>query len=209
MFDELILVGGGGHCKSVIDAAESSGFRIKGILDIPANIGKKVLNYNIIGSDDDILKYAKDAFFVVTVGQLDNADLRIKLHDRILNAGGKLAIIIASSAYVSKHALLGEGTVVLHHATVNANACIGKGCIINTLSNIEHDVVVGDFTHISTGVMINGECKVGSFVFVGSQSVLKHGVLLADNVVIGAGTFVKNDVLSNGVYVGKPAQRIK
>lgn len=39
----LLLVGGGGHCKSVIDVAESAGFTIKGILDIPENVGKDVL----------------------------------------------------------------------------------------------------------------------------------------------------------------------
>lgn len=49
----LILVGGGGHCKSVIEAAESAGCIIKGILDIPSQVGEKVLGYTIIGTDND------------------------------------------------------------------------------------------------------------------------------------------------------------
>ena len=51
----LVLVGGGGHCKSVIDVAESAGYKILGILDILENVGKKVLGYSIIGTDDNLV----------------------------------------------------------------------------------------------------------------------------------------------------------
>ena len=39
----LILIGGGGHCKSVIDVAESAGYKILGIIDMPEEVGKSVL----------------------------------------------------------------------------------------------------------------------------------------------------------------------
>ena len=45
----LILLGGGGHCKSVIDVAESAGYTILGILDKPELVGNKVLDYENIG----------------------------------------------------------------------------------------------------------------------------------------------------------------
>ena len=35
----LILIGGGGHCKSVIDVAESAGYNILGILGMPEEVG--------------------------------------------------------------------------------------------------------------------------------------------------------------------------
>src|SRR5690606_27604940 len=111
---KLILVGGGGHCKSVIDFAESAGFQIQGILDIPENVGKKVLGYSIIGTDDQIPDYVNDAVFVVTVGHIKDASLRIKLHQKIVDAGGTLATIIASTAHVSKYAQIGEGSVIMH-----------------------------------------------------------------------------------------------
>ncbi len=50
----LILVGGGGHCKSVIDVAESMGHSILGILDLPENVGHSMLGYLVLGTDDDI-----------------------------------------------------------------------------------------------------------------------------------------------------------
>ena len=96
----LILVGGGGHCKSVIDVAESAGYTILGILDKPEEVGKKVLNYKIIGTDDDIPQYVDKAEFVITVGQIKSSAIRKKIAERIEAAGGKLATIIASDATV-------------------------------------------------------------------------------------------------------------
>lgn len=43
----IILIGGGGHCKSVIEAAESSGRAIAGILDMAENVGHEILGCKI------------------------------------------------------------------------------------------------------------------------------------------------------------------
>jgi len=201
----LILVGGGGHCKSVIDVAESAGYAILGILDRPEEVGKRVLSYEVIGTDDDMSKYADKAEFIVTVGQIKSADLRIKLHQMIADAGCRLATIIAPTAQVSKHATIGEGSVIMHQAVVNANAQIGRGCIINTFANIEHDVSIMDYCHISTGVMVNGECKVGERCFIGSQSVLANCITIGDDIIVGAGSCVRKSIVEKGIYAGHPA----
>jgi len=201
---KLILIGGGGHCKSVIDVAESAGWTILGILDLDENVGKEILGYPIIGNDNQIPVFIRQSFFLVTVGQIKNVELRIKLHERILMAGGKLATVIASDAYVSKHAEIGEGTIVMHKAVVNAGAKIGFGCIINTMANIEHDTTIGDYCHISTGAMINGVCKIGDRIFMGSNSVLANGVFVASDCVIAASSFVRKSIVHCGLYAGNP-----
>lgn len=205
----LILVGGGGHCKSMIDVAECAGYTILGILDRPEEVGKKVLGYDVIGTDDDMAKYVDQAVFIVTVGQIKSPDLRIKLHKMIEQAGAKLATIIAPTAYVSKYAQLGAGTVVMHQAVVNADAKIGKGCIINTFANIEHDVVIGDYCHISTGAMVNGGSTVADGTFVGSQSVINQCVKIEQGGVIASLSVVNKDITEKGIYAGNPAKLIK
>lgn len=187
----LILVGGGGHCKSVIDAAESAGFTILGVLDQPEKVGKDILGYKYIGTDDDIPNYVSKVEFVITVGQIKSSSIRHKIAERVVKAGGKLATIIADDAYVSKYATIGEGSVVMHKAFVNAGASVGKNCIINTMVNIEHDAQIGDFCHISTGAMVNGETKVGNDTFVGSGSTLYNCIEIADNSIIPAGSVVR------------------
>lgn len=205
MNNNLIFIGGGGHCKSVIDVAESAGYNILGILDRPEEVGKEVLSYKVIGTDDDISQYADKGDFVITVGFIKNSALRIKLYNKVLEAGGKLAILIASTAHVSRYATLGAGTVVMHQAVVNAGAVVGNNVIINTFSNIEHDVCIGSQCHISTGAMINGDCKIGENCFVGSQSVLCNGISICKGVVVGAGSYVRKSIISQGFYLGNPA----
>lgn len=201
----LILIGGGGHCKSVIDVAESSGYNILGVLDMPEDVGKRILSTEVIGTDDDIPAYVGKAEFVITVGFIKHPATRIKLFHRVKESGGKLATVIASTAYVSKYAEIGEGTVVLHQAFVNAGAKVGKNVILNTATNIEHDAVIGDHCHISTGTMVNGECKVGERCFIGSQSVLANCISVADDIIVGAGSFVRKSITEKGIYSGNPA----
>ena len=205
MKKNLILLGGGGHCKSVIEVAESAGYKILGVLDKPEEVGKQALDYKVIGTDDDIPHYIEKAEFVITVGFIKNPAIRIKLYNKVKEVGGKLATIIASSAHVSKYAMLSEGTVIMHQAVVNAGAKIGVNSIINTFANIEHDAQIGDQCHISTGAMVNGDCKVGDRCFIGSQSVLANGIEIGDDIIVGAGSFVRKNISVKGIYSGNPA----
>lgn len=205
MKKNLILIGGGGHCKSVIEVAESAGYTILGILDRPEEVGKKVLAYEVIGVDDDIFHYVDKAEFVITVGFIKNPALRIKLYNKVLEAGGKMATLIASTAHVSKYAVLGAGIVIMHQAFINAGAVIGDNCIINTFANIEHDAHIGNQCHISTGAMVNGDCQVGDNCFIGSQSVLANAISICSDVIIGAGSLVRKSIVQAGIYSGNPA----
>ena len=204
----LVLVGGGGHCKSVIDVAESAGYSILGILDRPEEVGKKVLNYEVIGTDDDMVKYVDQAEFIITVGQIKSPGIRIKLFEMVKNVGGKLATVVSPTAYVSKYSSIGEGTIIMHKAFVNADVKVGKNTIINTMANIGHDVHVGNHCHISTGVMLCGNSTICDGVFVGSQSVVNQGVVVKGGIIASL-TVVNRDIMQEGIYAGSPAKKIK
>lgn len=202
MKQNIILVGGGGHCVSVIDVIEQEGkYNILGIIDIQQNIGKKVLNYPIIGSDDDlehIFQKCKNA--IVTIGQIKSSILRVQLFEKLKNIGYHLPVVISPLAYVSKHATIGEGSVIMHHAFVNANVKIGENCIINTKSLLEHDVQVGNHCHISTASVLNGGVILEDNIFIGSNSMAREGVKVEENAVIGGGLrIIKN--ISKGSFV--------
>lgn len=201
----LVLLGGGGHCKSVIDVAESCGYHVLGVLDMPETVGNEVLSTKVIGTDDDIPAYVDKAEFVITVGFIKSPATRIALYHRVKDAGGKLATIISSTAIVSRYASIGEGTVVMHHAIVDANAKVGCNVILNTLSNVSHDAVIGDQCHVSTGAIVNGNCKVGKNCFIGSQSVLVNGISVGDDIIVGAGSLVTKFIDVKGIYFGNPA----
>ena len=202
---QLIMVGGGGHCRSLIEVAESAGYSVLGILDLPENVGKEFLSTQVIGTDDDIPAYVDQAEFVIAVGSIKDPSTRIRLFEQVKAAGGKLATVVASTARVSKYATLGEGTVVIHHALVNAGAKVGSNVILNSFSDIEHDSVIGDHCHVSTGAIVNGGCRVGSACFVGSGAVLVQGINVGEGIVIGAGSLVVGNISTKGVYAGNPA----
>ena len=190
---EIILIGGGGHCKSVIDVIEQEGkFQIIGIVDKPELLGVKVLGYPVIGNDSDLADLSKKyRYALVTVGQIKSSSLRVRLFKLAIKVGLTMPNIISPRAYVSKHAMIGQGTVIMHDALVNANAKIGENCIINSKALIEHDAIIEDFCHIATNAVINGAAIVRQGSFVGSGVITKQGVKVEKNSFIKAGSLVK------------------
>jgi len=190
MDNRLILVGGGGHCKSCIDVIEiEQRYKIHGILDQLPRVGEEVLGYPIIGTDAEISEYINQNFyFLVTVGQIKSSEPRRRLYDGLLARGAKLATVVSPRAYVSKHVNIGQGTIVMHDALVNAGAEIGNNCIINTKSLIEHDARIEDHCHVATAAVVNGGVRLKQGGFFGSNAVSQEYIESATNVFIKAGS---------------------
>ena len=188
----IILIGGGGHCKSVIDVIEQEGqFEIAGIVDKSELLGSNILGYPVIGNDSDLDSLAKKhQHALITVGQIGSPLLRIKLFTLAVRAGFALPSIVSPSAYVSRHSSIGNGTIVMHNAIVNASASIEDNCIINSKALIEHDCLISKHCHISTNVTINGGTTVKSGCFVGSGSTIKESIAISENSFIKAGSLV-------------------
>lgn len=187
MKEKILLVGGGGHCRSVIDVIEAEDkYIIAGIIDKEELLGEKVLGYEVIGCDDDLERlFETYKYAVVSVGLIRTNALKVKLFNILKNIGYKLPVIVSPFAYVSKHSQIDEGTVIMHQALVNANAKIGKNCIINTKALIEHDCVVEDNCHISTASVINGGVIVKEGTFFGSNSTSKEGIEISGFIKAG------------------------
>jgi len=188
---KILLIGGGGHCKSVIDVIEQENkYVIAGIIDKRELIGQDILGYKIIGCDeqlDELFLTYKNA--VVTVGQIQSANLRIKLFNTLKKIGYSLPVIISPFAYISKHSLIDEGTIIMHQVLVNAAVKIGKNCIINTKALIEHDSIIEDNCHISTASVVNGGVLVKEGTFFGSNATSKESIECGG--FIKAGSLVK------------------
>jgi sugar O-acyltransferase (sialic acid O-acetyltransferase NeuD family) len=185
---EIILIGGGGHCKSVIDIIEQEAkYQIAGIVDKKEFIGTSVLGYKVIACDDDLpMLRKKYSNALVTVGHIKSNKLRVKLFKLLKELDFNLPKIISPLAYVSKHAFVDEGSIVMHQALINANAEIGKNCIINTKALAEHDSVVKDNSHISTGAIVNGGVVIEEDTFYGSNSTSKEYIEVSGFVKAGS-----------------------
>jgi len=208
--ENLILIGGGGHCKSCIDVIEQEGrFEIKGIVDRKENIGKEVLGYKIIACDDDLDALAKTYdYFLITLGQLKSSKTRVRLYQSLKLLDKELPVIISPNAYVSPHATIQEGTIIMHDVVVNVGVKIGCNSIVNTKALLEHDVYIGNHNHISTKAVLNGDVKIGNQCTIGSNSTVIQGIKIANEIVLGAGAVVTKNLEKRGIYVGVPAKKI-
>ena len=191
--NKIILIGGGGHCKSVIDVIEQdSRYQIAGIIDKPNLLGQLILGYPIIGNDFDLENLSKKfKYALVTVGHIKSPLLRIRLFELAIKLGFKLPCIISPKAHVSKHSQIGNGTIIMHNSVVNANVIIGENCIINTQALIEHDCIISSHCHVSTNATINGNVNIESGTFIGSNSTIVESIKIKKNSFIKAGTLVK------------------
>ena len=194
---KIILIGGGGHCKSCIDVIESEKkYKIQGIFEKKCQ-KKFLLNYKVFSESYLNKKEIRNNYAFVTVGQIKNCKIRVELFYKIKNLGFRMPSIVSPLAYVSKHAVIGQGTIVMHGAVVNAGAVIGDNCIINTNSLIEHDVIIGNHTHISTEATINGGVIINDKVFVGSRAIIKNNITIGDYSIVGAKSYVKKNLKKN------------
>jgi len=191
MKPKILLIGGGGHCKSVIDVIEQEDkYQIAGIVDKKELIGTDVLGHKVIACDDDLEKLFQEyKYAIVTVGQIRSSSLRVKLFNKLKEIGYILPVVISPLAYVSQHSSIGEGTVIMHNALVNASVKIGENCIINTKALIEHDSTIEDNCHISTASVINGGVTLKEHTFFGSNATSKEYIEI--NKFIKAGSVVK------------------
>lgn len=176
--EKIVLIGGGGHCHSVIDVIEQENkFEIVGIVDKKEFLGKKVFDYEIIGSDEDLEKIFQTCNnAIITIGHIKSNHNRVSLFKKLKDIGFKFPTIISPFAYISKHAAINEGTIIMHHALVNANVKIGKNCIVNSKALIEHDVIIEDHCHISTASVLNGGVVVKENSFFGSNATSKQSI---------------------------------
>ena len=201
----LILIGAGGHARACIDVIEQQRlYQVAGLVGLPSQRHVKHLGYVVIAVDDDLQGLVNTyKFALITVGQIQTPDHRIRLYQQATEIGFRLPVIVAPTAHVSPHAAIGAGTIVMHGAVVNAGARVGCNCIINTRAVIEHDATVADHCHISTGAIVNGDASIGTGSFIGSGSIVKEGVTVGQRGVVGMGLAVRHNQAECARFVGR------
>lgn len=128
---------------------------------------------------------------------------------RTMQSFNLLAItIIHPSAFISKTAIIGEGSQILANSSVCVDVEVGAGCIINTSASVDHDCILGEGVHIGPGAKLAGEISVGDGTFIGTGAIVLPGLTIGSDVIIGAGAVVIRDVANGAKMVGNPAKQV-
>lgn len=202
MSEAIILIGGSGHARVIIDCIYASGGVVAGILDDGMTAGEEVLGVPVLGKTDDFEKF-REYQFLIAIG---NNPVRRRIAESMQV---RWTTAIHPSAVISPYAKLGEGTVVMANAVVNPGATVGRHCIVNTGAIVEHDCILEDYVHISPAAALGGAVKVGEQTHIGIGARVRNNVSICKNCTIGAGAVVVSDIPTPGVYVGVPARKIK
>lgn len=212
MKKKLILIGGGGHAKVVIDAVDQSKYEIVGILEKDnCHLHEKINGIEIIGIDSqskDFLSLGiKYAF--IAIGHIGNSKIRNMIFSQMQDKGFEFINIVHCNAVLSDSVRMGKGNLIMAGSILNTEVYIGNNNIINTGVILEHEVVVKNGVHIAPGVVIAGRSKINDNVFIGAGSTVIQGISIGKNSIVGAGSVVIHDIPDNVIAVGNPARIIK
>jgi len=205
--EKVIVIGGGGHAKVIIDIIQSMGkFEIVGFTDNDTT-RTHMCNVPYLGDDTILPDLFKQGVSCFCIGIGDNK-IRKKLFDKTISIGLVPINAISTSAYVSPYAKLGRGIVIMPGAVVNSCAIVEDNVIINTLSGVDHDCIISSHSHIAPGASITGNVLVGEGAFVGSGSKVIPDIQIGEWSIVGAGAVVLSNVPANITVAGVPAKKI-
>ncbi len=208
----LVILGGGGHAKVLIDALLMCGATIKGVLDPRLAKGTLVLaDVSVIGDDTELALYDPNTVLVVNgVGSLPGQIKRRELYNLLFQRNYRFTKVIHQTAIISNFAKLAEGVQVMAGSVIQAGTEIGSNTIINTRASIDHDCVIGQHVHIAPGAVLSGEVIVEDDVHIGTGASVIQGIHIGAGAVIGAGASVGKNVAAGAtVYPFRTAEKTR
>lgn len=205
MKNRIVLIGGGGHCKSVVNSIQRACFYDEVVVvDQSYPQLENVLGIPVIGKDDKLpeLKNAGYDHAFITVGSIKSTELRRRLYEEAVRLGFWFPYIVDPSAQVSEYAKLETGVFIGQNSVVNVEAHICKMAIINTGAIVDHECVIGEYSHIAVGARLCGNVVVGNDVLIGAGAVVIQGVHIGNGALVGAGSVVLRNIEDNETVVG-------
>jgi UDP-perosamine 4-acetyltransferase len=201
--EKIVLVGGGGHAKVVIDAINKTrNFSIYGILDPQLPKSKSILGVKVIGTDEMLPKIFKkgirNAFISVGSVNVDGCDIRSKIYDNLEKIGFRFPVIAHPKAVIAEDAKIDGGTFIAAGAVVNPGVKIGKNVIINTSASVDHDCEIEDFAHIAPGARLGGGVKVEAKTHIGMGANVVQGTKIGKRSMIRAGALARGNLSAEG-----------
>lgn len=185
--NKLVIVGAGGHGRSVAEAAKLGGLWQEIVLVDDAFAQQKTSGRWPIVSDTEHLSSVVLAGDSAIVAIGDQA-ARVRLFQQLIDFKATLATIIHPTAWVSIDAVIGVGTAIMAGAVVGTHATVGRGSIINANATVDHDVNLGEFAHLGVGVSLAGGVTVGDRAWLQAGVSAGYRVKVLPDSIVAPGT---------------------
>ena len=204
----VILIGGGGHARVLIEFLRRLDARIEGILEADeARHGGTLDGVPVLGGDQVVLERdAGDILLVNGVGSVRQPVARREVFERFSAQGYVFATLVHPSSVMAGGLEPGAGAQLMAGTVIQPGARLGANCIVNTGATVDHDCAIGDHVHLSPGVTLSGNVVVGASSHVGAGATIIQGVTVGTNCLVAAGAVVIDDVPDNQTVAGVPAR---
>jgi sugar O-acyltransferase (sialic acid O-acetyltransferase NeuD family) len=204
----VLILGGGGHAKVLIEALKKSGVSILGITECQENeIGSRVMDVEIVGTDSTVEKFdPSDILLVNAVGSVRSMSARRTVYERFKTLGYNFASVIHPAALIAPDVRIDEGVQIMAGAVIQPGCIIGENTIVNTGVILDHDCTIGNHVHLATGVTLSGNTHVGDGTHIGSGATVIQGIRIGKGALIAAGSVVTSDIPAGARAQGVPAK---
>ncbi|SFE68384.1 acetyltransferase [Paracidovorax wautersii] len=182
----LLVIGAGGHGRSVAEAAHLSGmFDVIGFLDDALPARYPMLGAAVLGSIASVSSH-RSRFDQVMVAIGANP-VREKVMQQLTAGGFAFATVIHPRAFLAPSALLGTGSAVMAGAVIGTEAQLGKGTIVNCGAVVDHHAVVKDYGHLGVNASMAGGSVLGKGAWMQAGSALGYGVTISAGTTLRPG----------------------
>ncbi len=193
----LIIYGGGGHGKSLIDLIRALGnYDLKGVIDDGLPQGAQIMGVSVLGGSEKLTELRQNGIRLAAnaVGGIGDIMSRVRVFERILEVGFDCPTLIHPTAYIEPSACLSTGAQIFPHAYVGSDAVIEFGAIINTGAVVSHDCRIGSYANLAPGSILAGNVTVGERVLIGMGVTVNLNVTIGAGSRVGNGAVVKRDI---------------
>ena len=206
--ENVLLIGGGGHAKSILDfLLHSQEFKVVGIIEKnETSMDGEILGVPVIGTDAQLPLFLQKGIkhCLISVGGTGDNSLRKRLFISLKDLGFDFINAVHPTAVISEFASYGVGNTFMAGVIIGPDVKIGVNTIINSGAVVEHDCRIGDHVHVAPGAKISGNVSIGPDSHIGSGAVIIQNIKIGRNVLVGAGAAIINDIPDNAVVVGVP-----
>lgn len=204
----LVIIGSGGHACCMLDVAQLAGFSTIGFIDRTRGEGELVQGLPILGGDELLLDETFIREHRIAVG-IGNPAVRRRYGELLLKQQADCPAIVNPSSFVSPHATLGSGVLLMGMNAVNHGARLDDFTALDWQVTIGHGARLGRAVFAGPGSRVAGDVSCGDEVYLGLGCQVIEKVKIGRGTLIGAGSTVTRDIPEQVVAVGSPAKVIR
>lgn len=201
----VLLIGGGGHARVVLDGLLAMG---RFCLGVTAREAPDLVDLIYIGDDDAAFqRFPRGGEAALGLGGTprqgaSGTALRRRVYDQYVERGFHFPPVIGRGVIMAPDVILEDGAQVIAGAILQPNVRVEANAIVNTGARVDHDTVVGSHAMVAPGAVLCGGVEIGVGAYIGAGATVLQGVRIGADAVVAAGAVATADVPDGG-YVSR------